>query len=96
MPVSNTEKRFLKNWEEQRKGGKKVFVAIYTFGLFFLIFLCTAALGLFLSIPFVKASWLIAIAIFAIVGGFLTALLMWSRQEKKYRVISERLQAEAN
>lgn len=96
MPVSTEEKRFCKNWEEQKQGGKKTFVAIYTFGLTILVFLCAVALGLFTGLPFIKAIWLEIMGVSSLVVAFIFSLLMWSRQEKRYHKIKERMSAEAN
>jgi Flp pilus assembly protein TadB len=96
MPVSTAEKRFCKNWEEQREGGKKTFVGIFTFGLTILVFLCAVALGLFMSLPFVKVRLLQIMGVSSLVIAFLLSLLIWSRQEKRYHKIKDRMSAEAN
>ena len=96
MAISAEERRFLRSWEEQRHGGKRVYVATYTFGLTFLIFLCAIALGLFMNLPFVKLYVLIAIAIASVVGAFLLAIFMWSSQQKKFRRIVNREVAASN
>ena len=96
MAITAAERRFLRSWEEQRKGGKKAYVATYTFGLTFLIFLCFVALGLFLSVPFIKASWLIIIGISSVVLAFLIAIMVWSMQQKKWRHIILREMEQSN
>ena len=90
MPISVDERRFLRAWEEQRQGGKNVYVATYTFGLTFVIFLCCIALGLFLNLPFVKLYLLVTIAIGSVVGAFIISILMWNRQQRKFRRIVNR------
>jgi protein-S-isoprenylcysteine O-methyltransferase Ste14 len=90
MAITTEERRFLRSWEEQRKGGKKSYVATYTFGLTFLIFLCCVALGLFLSLPFIRVSWIVIIAISSVVLALLLSVLIWSIQQKKWRRIINR------
>jgi len=96
MAITAEERRFLRSWEEQRKGGKKVYVAIYTFGLTLVIFLSSVALGLFLSIPFISLYWLTTIGIVSVVGAFGSSVLMWNRQQKKFRRIINREMAQSN
>ncbi len=96
MAISAEEGRFLRSWEEQRHGGKKVYVATYTFGLTFLIFLCAVALGLFMNLPFVKLYVLIAIAIGSVAGAFFLSIIMWNQKQKKFRQIVNREVAASN
>lgn len=96
MAITAAERRFLRSWEEQRRDGKKAYVATYTFGLTFLIFLCFVALGLFLSVPFIKATWLIIIGISSVVLAFLIAMMAWSMHQKKWRQIILREMEQAN
>ena len=90
MALSPDERRFLKSWEEQRKGGKASFVGIYTFGLFILFYLASIALGLFSGIPFIKLIWLSLIGIIALASAFSLSLFLWSWQQKKFSTIVKR------
>jgi hypothetical protein len=96
MAITAEERRFLRSWEEQRKGGKKVYVAIYTFGLTLVIFLSSIALGLFLNIPFIQLYWLAFIGIASIGGAFGLSILMWNQHQKKFRKIINREMAQSN
>jgi fatty acid desaturase len=95
MALSPDERRFLKSWEEQRKGGKASFVGVYTFGLFILFYLAAIALGLFSGVPFIKVIWLLLIGIFALAGAFFLSLFLWNRQQKKFSTIVKRELAES-
>lgn len=90
MALSPEERRFLKNWEEQRKGGKTSFVGVYTFGLFIMFYMGFLAVGLFSGWAFLKASWLIIMGICALAGAFLSANLLWIWQQKKFSSIVRR------
>ena len=96
MAITPAERRFLRSWEEQRQGGKAGFIATYTFGYTLVIFISGIALGLFLNIPFIRFSWLLIMAISSIGGAFLIALIMWSRQQQKWRTIINREVAASN
>lgn len=90
MALTPEERRFLKNWEEQRKGGKTSFVGIYTFGLFIMFYMGFLAFGLFSGWAFLKASWLIIMGISALVGAIVAANWLWIRQQKKFSAIVRR------
>ncbi len=90
MALSPEERRFLKNWEEQRKGGRKSFVAVYTFGLCIMFYMGFLAFGLFSGWAFLKSVWLITMGICALIGAFATAHLLWIRQQKKFSAIVRR------
>jgi protein-S-isoprenylcysteine O-methyltransferase Ste14 len=90
MAISTDERRFLRSWEEQREGGKWTYVGTYTFGFTIMLFLGSIALGLFMSLPFVKPIWLILISIFSVVGGFLLSIGVWQHNERKFRKIIKR------
>jgi hypothetical protein len=90
MPISAAERRFVRNWEEQRKGGKASFVAIYTFGYFIIIFMTGIALGLFTSLRFVTLPLLSGMAFVALVAGIGFSFLHWNRSQKKFRNIIQR------
>lgn len=90
MPISTDERRFLKNWEEQRKDGKGIFVATYTFGFFFMFYLGFVVLGLFSGLPFIKMKWLVSIAILSLALAFFVSMILWKKQQKKFAAIIKR------
>lgn len=90
MAITSEERRFLKSWEEQRKGGKAEFVAIYTFGLFILFYMGFIAVGLFSGWPFLKAVLLIAMGIGALLSALGVSLILWLVQQKKFSSIIRR------
>lgn len=90
MALSPEERRFVKNWEDQRRGGKASFVGTYTFGLFFLLYLTFIALGLFSALPFIKFHWLAVIAVVSLIGAIMLSFFLWNWQQKKFRTIIKR------
>ncbi|MES2647675.1 MAG: hypothetical protein V4717_12410 [Bacteroidota bacterium] len=90
MAISSDERRFLRSWEEQREGGKAGYVATYTFGLTFVIFLSSIAVGLFANLPFVKLYVLVIISIVSLVGAFIISIVMWNTKQKRFRDIINR------
>ena len=96
MAITVAERRFLRSWEEQRKGGKKAYVATYTFGLTFLIFHCFIALGLFLNIPFIRLHWIIMIAVSSCILALILSFVIWNIQQKKWRRIITREMEQSN
>lgn len=96
MAISTAERRFLRGWEEQRKGGKGNYVATYTFAYTLVIFLSSVALALFLNIPFIRKTWLISLAAGSVAGAFVLSNVMWSRFQKKWRDIIDREVAASN
>ncbi len=90
MALSPEERRFLKSWEEQRKGGKVSFVGIYTFGLFILFYMGFIVVGLFSGWPFLKAIWLIIMALCSLFGALFFSHFLWRNQQKKFSSIIRR------
>jgi Flp pilus assembly protein TadB len=90
MPLTSAERRFIRSWEEQRNGGRPAFVALYTMAYFFVAFLCSVALALFLSLPVIKIVWLVAIAVFSLVLAFGLASLSWKQKQKRFSGIIRR------
>ena len=90
MAITPAERRFLRSWEEQRNGGKASYVATYTFAYTLVIYLTGIALGLFLNIPFIRFLWLMLMAMVSIAGAFLISMMIWKRQQKKWRSIINR------
>jgi fatty acid desaturase len=90
MALSPDERRFIKHWEEQKKGGKASWVGVYTFGFFILLYMGFVALGLFTGLPFIKAVWLLLIAVVSLTGAVGLALYWWRRNQQKFRLIVHR------
>lgn len=90
MAISSDERRFLRSWEEQREGGKAGYVATYTFGLTFVIFLSSIAVGLFANLPFIKFYLLIIISVASLVSAFVISVVMWNTKQKRFRDIINR------
>ncbi len=96
MPLTASDKRFLKYWEEQREGGRKIFVVIYSVGLTVLVFLSAVALGLFMNLPFIKFDILGIVAISSVVSAIALSFFIWHRQEKKYQRLLDQFKSESN
>jgi uncharacterized membrane protein (DUF485 family) len=94
MALSPDERRFIKNWQEQRKDGKASYVGVYTFGLFILFYMAFLAAGLFGGWPFLKVSWLVNMGIAALVSAFLLSQLLWRMHQKRFSRIIQREMAE--
>ena len=90
MALTPEERRFLKNWEDQKKDGKGSYVGVYTFGLFILFYMGFIAIGLFSGWPFLKAWWLITMAVAALLAAFGIASYLWIAQQKRFSSIIRR------
>ena len=90
MPISAAERRFIRNWEEQRTGGRTSYVFLYTFAYTMVSFITSIAIGLFLSIPFIKAIWLVLIGFISIILGFIIASVSWQQKQSKFQKIIKR------
>jgi protein-S-isoprenylcysteine O-methyltransferase Ste14 len=90
MAITVEERRFLRHWEDQRRGGKKAYVGIYTFGYFIVIFMMGVAAGLFSGLRFVTIPILSGMALFSLVGAVALSLWQWKHYQKKFRVIISR------
>ena len=96
MPITSAERRFLRQWEEQRKDGKAKYITVYTIGLSVMFMALTVVFGFFTSLPFFQPDWLIMIGIASITSAFLVSASNWSRSEKKFKKIIQREMAELN
>lgn len=90
MPISTEERRFIRYWEEQRKGGKGSYVGTYTIGYFIVVFMSGVALGLFTGLRFVTAPLLIGLAVLSLLMAVLLALYQFGQGQKKFRKIIQR------
>lgn len=90
MAITADERRFLRYWEEQRKGGRGSFLVAYGVGLFILIYMGFVAIGLFAGFPFVKPVWLLLIGITAVTGSLIWSFYLWNSRQKEFRNIIRR------
>lgn len=90
MAISPDERRFLKDWEEQRKGGKASYVGVYTFGLFIMLYMGFVVLGLFAGLPFIKVKWLLLIGVISLVGAISLAFYLWRNRQRRFSGIIRR------
>ena len=86
--LTTSEKRFIRYWQDQRKGGRWSYLALYS-----LVGTFIASLLLFflLSVFMVRASeqfWIIPVAGFTIVT--IISVLAWNTNEKKFRKLIRR------
>jgi hypothetical protein len=79
MALTPAERRFVRHWEEERGGGRGAFLLRYTLAYFVVAYLCSVALALFLSIPFIKLHWLGLIAVFSLLLALVISV--WSQPE---------------
>jgi sulfite exporter TauE/SafE len=90
MSISADERRFLRQWEEQRQGGRSRFVLNYTIGFLVSYFMIGVAIGLFGSIPFIRPLWISLLFIVSLVAAFVTAVVVWHRGEHRFSSIINR------
>ena len=90
MALTDTEKRFIRWWDEQRRQGKKAFVATYTFGYTIVVFMMGVALGLFTGLRLITATLLISLSIISFIAALMLAFYMWQRNQLKMRKLIQR------
>ncbi len=90
MAITADERRFLRYWEDQRKGGRSSFLIAYGVGLFILIYMGFVAIGLFSGFPFVKLTWLMLIGLMAVCGSLVWTFYIWNSRQKKFKGIIKR------
>jgi protein-S-isoprenylcysteine O-methyltransferase Ste14 len=90
MALTPAERRFVRHWEEERGGGRGAFLVRYTLAYFVVAYLCSVALALFLSIPFIKLLWLGLIAIFSLVLAFVVSVWVWRQNQRRFQAIIHR------
>ena len=86
--LTTKEKRFIRYWEEQRKGGKWLYFLLYipVGTLIVLLILPIVLSALFLSFP----GGLLALAICSLVLVTPIVLFTWTTNEKKLKTIIKR------
>jgi hypothetical protein len=90
MAITADERRFLRFWEDQRKGGRGSFLIAYGVGLFFLIYMGFVAIGLFSGFPFVKLLWLLLIGLISFCGSLVWSFYIWNSLQKRFKSIVKR------
>jgi uncharacterized membrane protein HdeD (DUF308 family) len=88
--LSVKEKRFIRYWEEQRKGGKWLYFLLYILvGTFIVAILFSVTLILFLKADLSRRFFWIVISLAAVFTGIIT-IMSWFTNEKKFRKIIQR------
>lgn len=85
--ITPKERRFLKYWEEQRKGGKLSFFALYiSMGTI----VCTIVIAFLMSVLGLRyAYWPVPILGFVVMTIF--TIITWSQNEKQFKKIIKRV-----
>lgn len=88
-PITKEDIRFTELWREQRKGSKIGYYLLYTFSwglaIIFIIFFVLMFLGGISIIPIAQDNNKIAlIVVVGFILGFITALIVRARNEKRY------------
>jgi hypothetical protein len=88
--ITDKERRFLRQWEEQRQGGKLSYVLLYTvIGTFITAIVFSIGMVIFYRIVFAsRAFWIMLAAAF--VFSFILTFYSWISSEKKFRKIIRR------
>ena len=88
--LTTTERRFIRNWQEQREGGKLSYILLYTVvGTFIATIILSVFLVLFFQVVFGSFPfWLVLISGFLI--SFISSWINWNRNEQKLQQIIRR------
>lgn len=88
--LSNTEKRFVRNWEEQRAGGRFSYVALNTLAGTIMLSLFSF-LVLFFGMH-VLFSWalLIIVSSISLVVAAIVSYIVWGKNEQKWKALIRR------
>jgi hypothetical protein len=86
--LTASEKRFIKSWEDQRKGGRFQYYLLYIFAGTFVAVLVLAFLTAVLGLGLPENILRITIGSFCIVT--VGTVLSWGRNEKKFKSIIQR------
>lgn len=88
--LTSKERRFIRYWEEQRKGGKGSYILLYTVvGTFIVTLILSVFLVLFFQIVF-GSIFFWAVCISGLVISLLASLITWNRNEKRLQEIIRR------
>lgn len=86
--LSTEERRFLRSWEEQRKGGKLSYFLLYILAGFVVMTIGVFFVASMFSFGRPKHLWPVPLASLLIMTSY--TWLSWSRSEKKWRSIIKR------
>jgi hypothetical protein len=86
--LTNQEKRFIRYWEDQRKGGKLKYYLLYIIAGTFIASVVLSFLSVMFRVGFPEKIWLIVTASFLIIS--ISTILTWSANEKKFKTIIRR------
>lgn len=90
MAISPAERRFIQYWDEQRKGSKTGYLAMYSLAYFIALFMLGVVIGLFSGLRIVTVEILIGLALISFVGAILLSWWQRRRNEHKFRKILQR------
>lgn len=86
--LSSKEKRFIKYWEEQRKGGRWPYYLLYIPAG---TFMCTIVVSFLILMTVIGAvEYLPHIATISLVGITIATIVAWNKNEKKFKGIIRR------
>jgi ABC-type multidrug transport system permease subunit len=86
--LTATEKRFIKYWEEQRKGGRVKYYLLYILAGTFVAILVLSFLLLMFGLDLANTLWFIIVGSFVVVTT--ATILTWMINEKKFKGIIQR------
>jgi hypothetical protein len=86
--LTTGEKRFIKYWQEQRKGGKLPYYLLYILAGTFIASIVLSFLAAMFLASFPENLLMITLTSFVIVT--IATILTWSNNEKKFRRIIQR------
>lgn len=86
--LTSTEKRFIKYWEDQRKGGKWKYYLLYISMGTIIASIVLSFLSVMFRVGFPDKIWLIVVASFLVVT--VSTILTWDVNEKRFKRIIRR------
>ena len=89
--ITPEDRRFLKQWMEQREGGKKSYLLHFVLvGAFIFTLIISVITFLFFQVVF--GTWLFWLILgIGFLGSYLLVLLSWNKNEKRFKVLVQRL-----
>jgi hypothetical protein len=91
--LTATEKRFIKYWQDQRKGGRLQYYLLYILAGTFVATLVLSFLTVIFGLGLPENMWLIVIGSFCLVS--IATVLGWWKNEKRFKAIIQREVREA-
>lgn len=86
--LSAREKRFIRYWDEQRKGGRWAYYALYILAGTFIATIVLYFLLHMMSIEFLEKLWLVPTASCLVIA--ISIVITWSVNEKRFKAIIRR------